>query len=509
MIQNYKENIKNDNDLDCFTFFYKNFNLDCISKISIKEFNKIKNPPFDFKKLLSLYDLSKECLQELWKYTVYVYFASKNVGNMNLLTNPNVPLQIIKSTDYLDTRNEPLTILGDNLSIQKFDNDILKEGDQTSIPFRNFKITEESKYSSLLPKHVKQVEQIFLTWFNHNDIKKIVDATAHIGVDSVHFRLMFPKAEINSYEINTNTYQLLEKNVKDFTIHTHNINFLKADLPSDISFVYIDAPWGGRNYNKIKDDTFELYLGKLNIKEIAKHLLLSKKTKNVILKVPRNYKFSNLSKNFNIKKENVMDKGKISYVLLNLTISNKISLQPYIKELVISSFITIFESLKAYNNNFILNEKAILFAFNLLYLGEEKIIINKDLNNNDYYELLLPFLNKDDQQIVIMNATRLSSILSQYINKIVNSIEYINHNDIISRILLFSTFKNISYRQKDEDEIIATEILGGDLPENDLKSLFDFNNIEENEDEDEENEKEDEEGYDEGDYDNSENEDEE
>ena len=204
-----------------------------------------------------------------------------------------------------------------------------------------------------------------------------------------------------------------------------------------------------------------------------------------------------------------MDKGKISYVLLNLTISNKISLQPYIKELVISSFITIFESLKAYNNNFILNEKAILFAFNLLYLGEEKIIINKDLNNNDYYELLLPFLNKDDQQIVIMNATRLSSILSQYINKIVNSIEYINHNDIISRILLFSTFKNISYRQKDEDEIIATEILGGDLPENDLKSLFDFNNIEENEDEDEENEKEDEEGYDEGDYDNSENEDEE
>ena len=253
MIQNYKENIKNDNDLDCFTFFYKNFNLDCISKISIKEFNKIKNPPFDFKKLLSLYDLSKECLQELWKYTVYVYFASKNVGNMNLLTNPNVPLQIIKSTDYLDTRNEPLTILGDNLSIQKFDNDILKEGDQTSIPFRNFKITEESKYSSLLPKHVKQVEQIFLTWFNHNDIKKIVDATAHIGVDSVHFRLMFPKAEINSYEINTNTYQLLEKNVKDFTIHTHNINFLKADLPSDISFVYIDAPWGGRNYNKIKE----------------------------------------------------------------------------------------------------------------------------------------------------------------------------------------------------------------------------------------------------------------
>ena len=76
--------------------------------------------------------------------------------------------------------------------------DILKykvEGFDFSLFYTN----KESQYSSLLPKHVKQVNDIMKRWFANP--LYIIDATAHIGVDTVHFAKMYPMATIESFEI--------------------------------------------------------------------------------------------------------------------------------------------------------------------------------------------------------------------------------------------------------------------------------------------------------------------
>ena len=52
-------------------------------------------------------------------------------------------------------------------------------------------------------------------------------------------------------------------------IRLHHSSFLKANLDQKSSFVYIDAPWGGKSYKEFDMGTFELSLDTINIKEIS------------------------------------------------------------------------------------------------------------------------------------------------------------------------------------------------------------------------------------------------
>jgi hypothetical protein len=480
-VKNIDSNLK---DYECFDFIYSSFLL-------CNDIVKSTLPlPTDFKNILKI-NISELCLKKLWIYMYKIYISVKRIGDINLLSTNNVKLLTNKpyKDDDFDIK-KVLPIPNFNKPVESsFDEKTLSEGDKTNIDFRKFRLTEESIYSSLLPKHVKQVEKIFQDWFKDINVNKIIDATAHIGIDSVHFRNIFPNSEIYSYEINPYTFKFLKKNVKDFNIEIFNNNFLDANI-NKVSFIYIDAPWGGKNYKDNNIDTFELYLGNKNIKDIAKSLLISRKTKIIILKVPFNYKFSDLKNNFIVDRKDVTYKNKISYSLLKLTMSEKLISKFLIKPLIISSFENIFDKIKDFKINFNIDENAINLAFNLLNINNTSFVLDKNSLKNDfsYHDIIMNYLVYKSLE----ESLNLSSIMSFYIDKIISNINEENVKKQISRVLLFSK-KNKNKKLKKllkvkEDEIeneieneMEIENERGDEIDDDLMHLL--NEVEVGEDE--------------------------
>jgi len=461
-------------DIEAFQFIFKNF-LDCIHRVKYQDFDK-SLVPIEFKKQF----VSKDCIEELWMYCYYIYKISLKLQTDLPLFDVMEKLRKVKSLESLkdisllpfDMFDSFKKVIKKKPLIEKttksnkssrFDERLLTE--ETSIDFRKFHTNEESQYSSLLPKHVKQVEIVFKNWFNV--IKKdilIIDSTSHIGVDSIHFANMFTKSKIHSYEINKDTFDLLEKNIKVFKkqeqIEAFNDSFLNASIDKAY-FIYIDAPWGGKNYKDTAMGKFELYLDNINIKEIARRLLVNKKTKTVVLKVPDNYNFSDLN-NFSFEKAEIKDKSKTSFVLLRLTMSDRELQKPLIRSLCFSSFLNIFDTIKAFDSKFVLDKNTINFAFRLLYLSNKEVTIHekiklgqlpeKEIIYNSYYQQILLDYFMDDDIKKYKETIILSSIFEQCIEYIINN--PIKVENIISRLLLFKSSRKVSFKQsmKEQEE---------------------------------------------------------
>ena len=200
----------------------------------------------------------------------------------------------------------------------------------TFINYDLFNITSISEENSLMPWHVKQVYTHFKTIYKNTDcIKKIVDATAHIGVDSINFLHNFRDANLISFEKDKKTYDVLCSNLLNFSYLTktysidkltdpnnktqsYNLDFVEnLDYIKNSDIVFIDAPWGGKDYriktkvslylhsnteNKCPDGKNK-HIESYNIIEIVKKILTSNYgVYSIILKVPFNYEFSNFEK---------------------------------------------------------------------------------------------------------------------------------------------------------------------------------------------------------------------
>lgn len=549
---------------ESYHFIFKNF-FDCIQQINIPDFNKY-NIPSDLKKMFDN-DIDSLVLANLWEYMFYNYAAFIKIeSNKNsfkkLLTFQRdytselalKNIQLSKDDLFNSFSSKNLMIKGNDIIPSSFPDYIIEQSKVMNFPidYSKFITTgEESYYSSLLPRDVNQVERILHEWFGNNVNTTIIDATAHIGVDSIHFSMLFPNAMIHSYEINDKTYQLLKQNIETFNVSKqiipHHINFIKADLPKeDISFIYIDAPWRGKEYTKTAINEYELYLDDINIKEVAKRLLVNNITNVVVIKVPYNYHISDLKETFNVERKDVINnKGKISYVLLKLTILQETINKCLVKTLAINAFSSIFESLNAfkqpfivkidkqehvYRESFFIDKDAIHLAFRFLYLSDKTITFNEKEDtmkpsSSVYETIILPYLAKWNEtsnewefniKLDIAESFKRVSILSYMIEKCVKtiyeSINYININDVVSRLLLFSNSKlfsfekiiNITYENKmeekvdqyieyeneeneenggDEDEDSENDGYG-DLPEN-FDEEHDYDNFGENEEHDE------------------------
>ena len=207
--------------------------------------------------------------------------------------------------------------------------------------YANYLTVESSEYSVLKPWHREQVKQLLEAWFpNKSHIRSILDGTTHIGVDAIYLSELFPDALINAYEIVPETMVALRVNIKTFgkedriVPHLQDITTWTPNKNFDILFV--DPPWGGHGYKKIKN--LNLYLQEegaapdenKNIKTLLKKWLDSGYVKNVILKVPKNFDMSSLPpydpvngvKNIYENKASVPVKNhnkKLEYVLLLFT----------------------------------------------------------------------------------------------------------------------------------------------------------------------------------------------
>jgi len=433
-----------------------------------------KKMPDDFNRLLNI-KTDSDTVYLLYKYIINYYSSlvrlekedSQKRSFDQILSNKHILYSMATSIlEKVENKDYPFVLPPDEKIL--FNRQFINQSEmykrfnlknQSDIEYEKFKITDESEYSSLMPKHVKEVRQIFKLWFSHVNV--IVDATAHIGVDTINFSKIYPSSKIISYEINPDTFNLLKDNVKTLgngNIYVKNNDFSEVFLSlKDVSFVYIDAPWGGKDYKNVPLNQFDLYLSGKNIKDIARELLVNKITSSVVLKVPFNYKISGLEM-FKVERRDVIDKSRISYILLKLTMKKQM-IQKFLKlkTLLVDSFVNIFETLQTfidvkvenskglgttYLRRFELDEKDILFAFKLL--GWDNLNTKTD-------NMFIPNLNTDLVEKVSKYteseemAYKLTFLLQKSIQHILNKTNHSNFSQIVSTALKYSNSTKMKY----------------------------------------------------------------
>lgn len=203
--------------------------------------------------------------------------------------------------------------------------DIVLKSKYSQIPYKYFDTVSESRYSSLMPWHQRDVKAVLRSEFPK--LYSFVDLTAHIGVDTVFLHELYPRASSVSVEYDEETYLVLRDNLvrmsiimdKDYekmwAMHGDAVQIVDSGLDSlpikSIDAAYIDPPWGGKSY--MEQATMKLFLGDTNVAILVEKILSQKIP--VILKTPVNIDFSDYQ-HLSYKKYDITTGKKVSYLLL-------------------------------------------------------------------------------------------------------------------------------------------------------------------------------------------------
>ena len=195
--------------------------------------------------------------------------------------------------------------------------------------YRKFHIDGRvSSYSSLLPKHIESLTEILDTWGKQEKIKRIdsvIDATAHIGCDTVFLANYYKIKSGVSFEISERVYRLLSENISRAGLD----HIVKASLGSCVNGVssltkkydmlYLDPPWGGRNYRA--EVKMNLSLDDVPVTTLIHRWLTSDRCEVLIYKTPLNIDQDQVRQaaplGWKVECENIIDshKKKESFML--------------------------------------------------------------------------------------------------------------------------------------------------------------------------------------------------
>jgi hypothetical protein len=259
---------------------------------------------------------------------------------------------IDRSTDLISMKNEKISD-----SLTEKSNRILdfpkENGDRMS--YRNsiqpssiyflpnlllLKRVPSSSYSCLTGLQLPQVRLFLKRTLPEYLISRVLDATAHIGCDTLNFAFAYPHSVITAIELDSSIFNVLCSNVSIYFPDFNRFHLINGDCVSyfrlalasihclDFSnthydLVYLDPPWNGKQY--INFEKYMLYLSRIPIYIIVKEILQNHISPRVLLKVPRNFhfnKFNDYLEKYNILKVPIFSKGscKVSYFLLLITI---------------------------------------------------------------------------------------------------------------------------------------------------------------------------------------------
>ena len=163
-----------------------------------------------------------------------------------------------------------------------------------NVNLNDIKITVQGEYSISNTKASDKLVYLIKKYFKTNNIK-ITDGTGNNGSDTIALGLNFQ--QVNSIELDPINFSVLENNVKH-VYQLNNVKLFQGDsvkviptLKQDV--IYLDAPWGGRDY--AKESRIGLYLGKYEISDIYNKF--KSNTKLFVFKVPKNYDFTHFIQN--------------------------------------------------------------------------------------------------------------------------------------------------------------------------------------------------------------------
>ena len=153
----------------------------------------------------------------------------------------------------------------------------------------NLMFDNEGLYSISKPFDADQISTIIKEYCKFND--KIIDLTAGLGGNLLSFAKHFKS--VIGVEIDKSRFDLLKNNIKCYDFK--NIEIINDDcinhLKKEADIYFLDPPWGGPNYKKMKN--LELFLGENSLGEIIE---LLPKNKLIVLKLPFNYDINLLKK---------------------------------------------------------------------------------------------------------------------------------------------------------------------------------------------------------------------
>uniref|UniRef100_A0A6C0JQF3 Trimethylguanosine synthase n=1 Tax=viral metagenome TaxID=1070528 RepID=A0A6C0JQF3_9ZZZZ len=188
-----------------------------------------------------------------------------------------------------------------------------KEG----IDYRLLKTTDEGSYSITRRRDAERIMIILRNIFKNMSSMTITDATGCIGGDTLNFASQF--SHVHSIEINEQNFDALSNNVNVYGYN--NITLYHGDAVKlynwNTNVLYIDPPWGGKDYKKHK--YLDLTLSGLRLDCWLEQILSRKNRPQFIaLKLPANYNFNRL--NFLINVDHIRPYQIRTYVLVIITV---------------------------------------------------------------------------------------------------------------------------------------------------------------------------------------------
>jgi predicted RNA methylase len=188
-----------------------------------------------------------------------------------------------------------------------------KEG----VDYSKLKTTEEGAYSITRRRDAERILIILRNLFKDMSSMTITDATACIGGDTLNLASNF--LHVHSIEINDKNFEVLTNNVEVYGFH--NITMHYGDSVKlfnwNTNVLYIDPPWGGKDYKKHKQ--LDLFLSGKRLDCWLEEVLSRKnRPQFVILKLPANYNFTRL--NFLINVDHIRPYQIRGYVLVIITV---------------------------------------------------------------------------------------------------------------------------------------------------------------------------------------------
>jgi predicted RNA methylase len=118
----------------------------------------------------------------------------------------------------------------------------------------------------------------------------VTDATGCIGGDTLNLALV--AKQVHSIEMNEANFKALQNNVEVYGLTNVQLHFGDSTkiFDWDTDILYIDPPWGGKDYKQHK--ILDLYMTDKRLDIWLEELLIRKRRPSyIILKLPANYNF--------------------------------------------------------------------------------------------------------------------------------------------------------------------------------------------------------------------------
>ena len=192
-----------------------------------------------------------------------------------------------------------------------------KEG----VDYSKLKITDEGSYSITRRRDADRIMNVLIYALKDLHNMTITDATACIGGDTLNFAMNF--RHVHSIELKHDNFDVLTNNVNVYGFN--NVTLHHGDSTNlfnwNTNVLYIDPPWGGKDYKKHKNLDLTLSTKRLDV-WLEEILSRRNRPQYVILKLPVNYNFNRL--NFLINVDSIRPYRIRSYILVIITVHNPV-----------------------------------------------------------------------------------------------------------------------------------------------------------------------------------------